>query len=179
MQASVVYVARQPGGVSAAVPLSALRDFHTRTQSGGRGEATYFPHLYARVSCTDVDNPDFGHSGSHGPCPHEIVVCVESTEREDVWNAICDLAGYHPPTSHDYEREVERVKREILQRFDVDREPPERRQPIPSVDSTNTLWCFAFDAEVERWLYPFVRKRESWSDERWYLDHKDGGVVWL
>ena len=49
VQASVVYVARQPGGVSAAVPLSALRDFHTRTQSGGRGEATYFPHLYARV----------------------------------------------------------------------------------------------------------------------------------
>jgi len=73
-----ILVCRQPRDWRVIkVPFSALDDLHFRYESGGVGQVSSYPVLYARMWCSDIpDDAEFGHSCAHGPPPHEILVCI-------------------------------------------------------------------------------------------------------
>jgi hypothetical protein len=74
-----VKVCRHPGtGVYVSVPFYALGHFHFRDESGGVQRRSGRPFLYARMSCRWIpeDAYFFGHSCTHGPPPHDILVCI-------------------------------------------------------------------------------------------------------
>ena len=79
--ADMVVVHRHPGDWRKdAVAIEKLRDFHLRAVSGGVCVPTGRDFLYARVQCTDV--PNVSHSGQHGPCPHEILICIQQNDND-------------------------------------------------------------------------------------------------
>jgi hypothetical protein len=43
--------------------------------SGGVQAPCPQPFIHGYVSCADIEG-DIAHSGTHGPCPHRIKVCV-------------------------------------------------------------------------------------------------------
>ena len=72
----VVYVRRRPADhMTASCRLSALWSIRWSDVSGGVARRTSRPAIFANVMC-DVLEGEIGHSGIHGPCPHEIKVCV-------------------------------------------------------------------------------------------------------
>ncbi len=64
------------------VRFSDLRDFHVRTTSGGIGQASPYPMLYARMWCDALVGGDVSHSCRHGPGPHEILVCIVQKDND-------------------------------------------------------------------------------------------------
>ena len=72
-----------------------LRGPHWSDVSGGVGAPAPHPFLYAYVSCDRV--PNVGHSGIHGPCPHEIKVCIiKAGSDHAAYAALADVAGPRP-----------------------------------------------------------------------------------
>ena len=94
-----VWVARQPsvdwGNPAEPVLLGETWHPHVRETSGGR-RVDHEPTLYVRLFCTSVSD-DFGHSGEHGECPHEILACVVGGEDDaEVVAALRSLSGVDP-----------------------------------------------------------------------------------
>ncbi len=92
-----VWVCRQPGTEAALYDLSSLSRLEWRLVSGGRGDvmADYF--VSAVVPCDAAREGEVGHSGSHGPCPHEIrVVVVASHNEKSVMEALRKQVGPKP-----------------------------------------------------------------------------------
>ena len=78
------------------VPFSKLWAFDWRRTSGGVQAPAPFPFASAMVVCTDVDG-EIAHSGTHGPCPHDIRVCINKSDQDPaVWAKILQAAGPRP-----------------------------------------------------------------------------------
>lgn len=180
----VAFVARQPGGDVAEVPLSALRRFQTRKVGGGMRKAHYFSRLYAIVTCTDLPDAWYGHSGAHGPCPHRILVHVERTEPADALDAIHERVGYTPPTDEERERERERVKAEALERMGAEGGPPDDLRPLPECPfGGRGLFNYRLNADLSRLEFAVAGdgcEHGEWYDlirHQWYFDRETGHVV--
>ncbi len=71
-----------------AVPLESLSGLHWGTISGGVQKRAPRAFIYGHISCTNVEG-EIGHSGIHGPCPHEIKVCLVKKDNEaTTWNRV-------------------------------------------------------------------------------------------
>jgi hypothetical protein len=78
------------------VPFSKLWSFQWKRVSGGVQAPAPFPFVSPMVICTDIKG-EIGHSGAHGPCPHEIRVCVNKSDQDPaVWAKILQAAGPKP-----------------------------------------------------------------------------------
>lgn len=161
---SVVRVSRQspdgpvPTDAGHQVQLRRLSGFHTRRVSGGRGERSYFPYLYAYGNCEELP---VAHYGVHGECPHSILACVLGAEREEVWNTLCDLAGFSPQDVDERSDERERIKHELLDRLVSEHPQHGRKRPFSGhVGPTVEGWSVAdvlfetnhWERELDVWL---------------------------
>lgn len=179
---ATVYVVRQPGGGGwrdgGPVALGKLDNFHIRTISGGRQEPHLFPRVYAYGSCLDLP---VGHTGSHGgSCPHRILACVESADRDDVWEALCEATGYEPPSETDRARKRMQVKREILERMDATEGGPLTADPSPPGPKPQPPFeSHEFtQMDHESWLYALARGTEPFPQDRTiYFDRETHCLV--
>ncbi len=65
--------------------------------SGGIHKRTPYLSLYALVSCERVIG-SIDHSGTHGPHPHSIKVCILKTDNnDDIYEALSAIVGVKPP----------------------------------------------------------------------------------
>jgi len=78
-----------------SVNLSQLRNLHWDWLSGGVRALTPQPFMHGYVWCTDVQG-DMAHSSSHGPCPHEIKVCIVKKDNRASWSRLLEIAGPKP-----------------------------------------------------------------------------------
>lgn len=185
---SLVRVARQPrvGGqeVSGLVPVSSLDGFHTRRVSGGRAERSYLPHMYAYGKCTDLP---VGHLSTHGKCPHRIRVCVQNTERDDVWEVLCELAGYTPLTKQQIDNKRRDLVAELKRRYArrIDDNYRELRTPGLDRGIPPARLDEAFDLGMEfvGGVVGALRMRElevfEGAYSAAYFDRETGGVVFI
>ena len=67
---------RQFNGTAAKYVLSDFTGAHWSQEAGGRGGTQPGPFIFGYVQCDRAVEGEVGHSGSHGPCPHRIKVCV-------------------------------------------------------------------------------------------------------
>ena len=76
---------------------SKIWDFHWSKISGGAQINSGMWGLYGRIWCTDLNGQAFGHSGIHGPCPHEIKILIQKCDNEEsVYNILAARAGEKP-----------------------------------------------------------------------------------
>ena len=82
-----IVVCRQPGDWrKVQVTFDDLRHFHIDTVTGGVRAATPYPVLLARMWCDTIpEGTEFGHSWSHGPPPHEILVCITRSDNASIF----------------------------------------------------------------------------------------------
>ena len=94
-----VIVRRQPTGSEGRVRFDAIRDLRWDYVSGGVKAKLADYYLHCNVYCDQVDGKYFGHSGVHGPCPHDIKVCITKTgNSRDVYDLLAKRAGSKPPS---------------------------------------------------------------------------------
>ena len=78
-----------------SVTLSQLRKLRWDWLSGGVEAPTPQPFMHGYVWCTDGQG-DLAHSGTHGPCPHEIKVCMVKKDHRALWPRLLEIAGPKP-----------------------------------------------------------------------------------
>ena len=89
-----VWVRRQPSGTAARYPLDTLDRPHWSTVSGGRQQRAAGAFIHGYVDCDGALEGEVGHSGSHGPCPHRIKVCVVARDNDaEVMRHLKSTAG--------------------------------------------------------------------------------------
>lgn len=168
-----VFVTRQPGGHDAVieVPLSELSGLKAGTRSGGYREGHFYPELYAYMSCDLIpEGSGFGHSGSHGRCPHSIRVCVVGSPDESLYRSLCEKYDVREPAEQERANDRKRVKEEILSRFNAEEAADgELRTPKGGPH----VFCHAVEQEAG----PLI---QAWAGEAdwtsWYFDHETGEV---
>jgi hypothetical protein len=65
--------------------------------SGGVKARTPQPFIHAVVLCDAMLEGELAHSGSHGPCPHKIKVCVVKKDNDpEVFAELIARAGPKP-----------------------------------------------------------------------------------
>jgi len=70
---------------------------HWSTSSGGVMAPTPQPFLHGYVWCDAMVEGELAHSGVHGPCPHEIKVCIVRKDNDpDVFQMLQEAAGPKP-----------------------------------------------------------------------------------
>jgi hypothetical protein len=74
--------------VSGEVKYQDLRDFHWRDSSGGVGQRSPRPMLYARMFCNALISGSVSHSCEHGPPPHDILVCITKSDNRKIFPAL-------------------------------------------------------------------------------------------
>ena len=93
----LISVTRSKGDYkSATVKINNLDGFHWDTTSGGARVYTGTYNLYAYMSCDKIEKGEIGHSGIHGPCPHNIKVYISKGSNEKYFNYIARGAGEKP-----------------------------------------------------------------------------------
>lgn len=93
-----VWVRRQWNSpFSACYRLSDLRGVRWDRVSGGVHAPTPQPFLHAFVSCQLAVDGELAHSGTHGPCPHSIKVCIVKKDNPaGIFSKLLRLAGPKP-----------------------------------------------------------------------------------
>ena len=67
--------------------LDAFESPHWDTMSGGVNAIALQPFIHGYVMCNEMIEGELAHSGTHGPCPHRIKVCVvKKVNDPDVYN---------------------------------------------------------------------------------------------
>ena len=94
-----VYVRRQPSDYRIAkYKLSDFKNPGWRYTSGGI-QTTFMGtmSIYGKVWCNGAIEGEVAHSGVHGICPHEILVCVLKKDNPiKVYNRLKELVGPNP-----------------------------------------------------------------------------------
>jgi hypothetical protein len=62
--------------------------WHMSDVSGGINQSAPRPFIHAYVRCDGMIEGELAHSGSHGPCPHMIKVCVTKKMNKEFWKEI-------------------------------------------------------------------------------------------
>lgn len=95
----VVWVRRQPDDWrKAKYRLTDIRGIHYSSLTGGVGKGTPRPFLFGYVRCDGMLEGEVAHSATHGPCPHDIKVCIVKKDNSGrVIAALQDEAGPKPP----------------------------------------------------------------------------------
>ena len=98
MEEKYVWVVRHKGDFQKGkVKFSSLRGVRWDDLCGGirREESTY--DLYGYIFCNEVVEGVIGHSGIHGPCPHNIKVLIQKCDNdEEIYNQLAARAGKKP-----------------------------------------------------------------------------------
>ena len=90
--------------------LSDLESPHWDVVSGGRQAPTPQPFVFGYVSCDGALEGEVAHSGSHGPCPHRIKVCVVAKDNSKaIFDSIRRQAGKKPRMSTNAMRALEAI----------------------------------------------------------------------
>lgn len=73
-----------------------LDSFHWSAVSGGVFKKSPQPFIHAYVSCDQIDG-EIAHSCIHGPCPHNIKVCIVKKDNSiQTLEKILEMAGPKP-----------------------------------------------------------------------------------
>jgi hypothetical protein len=84
----------------ASYRLADLEGVHWSQITGGVGVPVPQPFIHGYVSCDQMLEGELAHSGSHGPCPHRIKVCIVKADNEPaVFRRLVQQAGPKPPVS--------------------------------------------------------------------------------
>jgi hypothetical protein len=67
--------------------------------SGGINAPTPQPFLHGYVQCDAMVTGELAHSGTHGPCPHRIKVCITRKGNEAIFAELSRAAGPKPMTA--------------------------------------------------------------------------------
>lgn len=92
-----VWVRRQWNGTSAKYLRADLTGVHWSQNAGGRGGRQPRQMIFGYVSCDGLVDGEIGHSGSHGPCPHSIKVCVVAKDNSSSTMALLRQQAGPPP----------------------------------------------------------------------------------
>lgn len=72
-------------------------NIHWDWVGGGVQAPTPQPFLHGYVSCRGMLEGELAHSGSHGPCPHVIKVCIVKKDNPpSVFSRLAEAAGPKP-----------------------------------------------------------------------------------
>lgn len=95
-----VWVRRQSNGSVAKYRREDFSGAHWSQTSGGRGETQSRLFIFGYVMCDSAIEGEVGHSGTHGPCPHRIKVCVVAKDNTEFTMALVHrMAGQPPPAA--------------------------------------------------------------------------------
>lgn len=79
----IVNVRRQwNGSDGASYRLQDISGFRWSSVSGGVRRGSPHSSLYAEVDCQGMIDGHLNHSGTHGPCPHSIKVCIVKADND-------------------------------------------------------------------------------------------------
>ena len=92
MQTTVVVRRQWNAWKKGKVAIDRMWGFHWRSTSGGVGARSPRPMLYAKISCDSLLDGEIDHSGIHGPCPHEILVCIVKKDNPKIFDALASRA---------------------------------------------------------------------------------------
>lgn len=77
--------------------LNSIEGIHWDRVSGGVGAQTPQAFLHGYVSCDGMLEGELSHSGIHGPCPHQIKVCILKMDNDPkVYAQLKEQAGPKP-----------------------------------------------------------------------------------
>ena len=90
MEIETIIVRRQwSAWRKARFKLSDVSDFHWTRISGGVQAISPKPFLHAYVMCNEMISGELDHSGTHGPCPHQIKVCITKMDNtKDIFEKV-------------------------------------------------------------------------------------------
>jgi len=81
----------------ASYPLDSIRRPHWSDVSGGVYARAPQPLLHAYVMCDEMLEGEIDHSGEHGPCPHEIKVCIVKKDNDpEIYDEVKSAAEPRP-----------------------------------------------------------------------------------
>ena len=67
---------------------------HLSDQSGGVNASASQEFIHGYVQCDGMESGELAHSGSHGPCPHQIKVCfVKKDNNKKVFALVSQMAS--------------------------------------------------------------------------------------
>jgi hypothetical protein len=79
---------------AAGYRLEDVLDIHWDVMSGGIRQRAPRRFLYAYVDCAAMIDGEIAHSGIHGPCPHQIKVCILKKDNDPrVFKLLVERAG--------------------------------------------------------------------------------------
>jgi hypothetical protein len=71
--------------------------FHWSDLSGGVCNRSPYPMLCGYVTCDAMLDGELAHSGSHGPCPHRVKVCITQVDNDrSTYRRLAAAAGPKP-----------------------------------------------------------------------------------
>ncbi|SCM82556.1 hypothetical protein KL86SPO_50327 [uncultured Sporomusa sp.] len=80
--------------------LDDLHNLRWDTISGGFQARQPSVYLFGTVCCTKIIAENFGHSGLHGPCPHDIKVCITKKDNlPKIYTQLAAQAGSKPASN--------------------------------------------------------------------------------
>jgi hypothetical protein len=92
-----VWIRRQWNGTPAKYRRDDFQSPHWSQDSGGRGGRQPRCFIFGYVMCDGSLDGEIGHSGSHGPCPHRIKVCVVAKDNTTFTMTVLRQAAGTPP----------------------------------------------------------------------------------
>jgi hypothetical protein len=108
----IVTVARQFNDYrTARYSIDQVSGLHWDSVSGGVNAVAPQPFVHGYVQCDGMIDGELAHSGAHGPCPHNIKVCLTKKKNIEVWSEVEKRAGPRPKNSPDPERAATNAKK--------------------------------------------------------------------
>ncbi len=103
-----VWVVRHKGDwKKGKVKLSDVKNLRWDDISGGIRKYTGTCELYGYIWCNQIIEGEIGHSGIHGPCPHNIKVLIQKCDNDNgIYN---DLAAEADKNSKKFSDNSERI----------------------------------------------------------------------
>ena len=97
-QDEIIWVKRSPTDwESAKYPFEALENPCWGDYAGGLQVPLPYPFIQGYVWCNGMVEGEVAHSGSHGPCPHRIKVCVIKRYNDPkVYDKLISIVGPGP-----------------------------------------------------------------------------------
>lgn len=77
--------------------LADVQKIHWSDTSGGVNAVSPHFFLHGYVPCDGMLEGELAHSGTHGPCPHDIKVCITKSDNDQgLFSKIAEIAGTQP-----------------------------------------------------------------------------------
>lgn len=110
----LIKVRRQPFSEQiGTIELKEISNVSWRRKSGGIQQWTRYHFPYGIIRCTHILEGTVAHSGTHGPCPHDILVCVCKKDNKEIFDELLKVwnIGKRPAVEHN---DVANKVREIV-----------------------------------------------------------------